>query len=154
MKLKLLFIKNRLLNQLISNGFLLILIAGSSFVLSCRNLKEIKSRKEKLEISFGKSGGFTNIPLDYRIDSSGAIYKIKGDDSLKAGFLSKRDIRKIREMLSDSDFEHLEVDDPGNITYYISVMTDEYQNTVRWNDQTADELPKEIYKELLNYINP
>ncbi|MBN2862497.1 MAG: hypothetical protein JXN62_05005 [Bacteroidales bacterium] len=112
------------------------------------------SEKDKFEIFFGKSGGFTNIPMEYKIDSSGDIYKIQNTDSLSAGSVSHRKIKKIREKLSELDFEHLEVDDPGNITYFIAIRTDTYHNTVRWNDQTANDLLKELYKELLKYLKP
>jgi len=111
------------------------------------------SGNDTFQIRFGKSGGFTNIPMEYMLDGSGDIFKIQ-NDTLNAGSVSRRKIRKLKERLTELDFEHLDVSDQGNMTYFISVITDAYNNTVKWNDQTDNEPLKEFYKELLEYVKP
>ena len=112
------------------------------------------SDKDTFEIRYGKSGGFTNIPMEYKIDANGDIFKILNSDTLKIDSVSGRKIKKIKHQLTELDFEHLEINDPGNITYFINVCTGTYQNTVKWNDMTDNEPLKMLYKGLLKKIKP
>ncbi len=123
------------------------------FLISCSNLKMKQSDNDAFRIRFGRSGGFTNIPLEYLLDGTGDIYKLQSD-TLNAGSVSRRKMKKLTERLTELDFEHLDTNDPGNMTYFISVKTDTYDNTVKWNDQTDNEPLKELYKELLKHLNP
>lgn len=122
-------------------------------LISCSNLKMKSSDNDAFQIRFGRSGGFTNIPLEYLLDGSGDIFKIQ-KDTLNAGSVPRRKIKKLTERLTEMDFEHLDVNEPGNMTYFISVTTDTYNNTVKWNDQTDNYPLKELYKDLLKHLNP
>lgn len=120
---------------------------------SCSNLRMMPSDNDAFQIRFGRSGGFTNIPLEYLLDGTGDIFKLQSD-TLNAGSVSRRKIKKLKERLTELDFEHLDINDPGNMTYFISVKTDTYNNTVKWNDQTDNDPLKELYKDLLKHLNP
>ncbi len=111
------------------------------------------SDNDAFKIRFGRSGGFTNIPMEYLLKGSGDLFRIQ-NDTLKINSVSLRKIRKLKERLTELDFEHLNLSDPGNMTYFISVTADNYNNTVKWNDQTDNEPLKEFYKELLKHLKP
>jgi hypothetical protein len=122
-------------------------------LISCSNTRSMPSDNDAFKIRFGRSGGFTNIPMEYLLKGSGDLFRIQ-NDTLKINSVSLRKIRKLKERLTELDFEHLNLSDPGNMTYFISVTADNYNNTVKWNDQTDNEPLKEFYKELLKHLKP
>lgn len=148
-----------LLKKLVrSNGIELLvfflLIAGLNINSSCANLKKRFSDKSTFEIHFGKSGGFTNFPMEYKIHNNGDIIKIQNNECQKVNSISRRKIKTIKDLLIDTDFEHLKIDETGNITYFITVKSDKYENTVIWNDLIINDQLKGLYKELLTTTKP
>jgi len=132
--------------------FLMVLILISDF--SCNNARRIASDKPKPEIQFGRTGGFTNIPDEYIINEKGVVFKISGDESTKINDISKKRMKTIVKLINDLDFEHIEINEPGNISYFIRVITSEYENKVIWNDLSSNDPVKNLYKELQTTIIP
>ena len=130
--------------------FLLILIL--TMALSCNSSRKISSGNVPSEISFGRTGGFTNIPDEYRIYQKGHVFKITRDDSTQINDISRKKMRIITGLLGDMDFEHLEINEPGNISYFVRVVTRDYENRVIWNDLTSNDHLKNFYKELLTTV--
>ena len=50
------------------------------------------------------------------------------------------------------DFEHLQMNEPGNISYYIKVISSDSEKSVIWNDQTSNNTLKDFYRKLLTTI--
>lgn len=142
------------LNKLKHIGIILFLIGLLSFTNSCINLKNSHLGNTGIEIHFGRSGGFTNIPMEYKMYENGVIVKIQNDISNKINVITRENIKSIQDLLIDSDFEHLQINQTGNITYFISVKSAKYENTVKWNDLMIDDKLKELYKMLLATTKP
>lgn len=135
-------------------GIILLIIGLLILTNSCNNLKKMCPDKTTFEIHFGKSGGFTNMQMEYKMCENGNIIKIQNDVSQKINTIKKNKINTIKNLLLDSDFEHLKIIEPGNITYFITVKTDKFKNTVKWNDLIINDSLKNLYKELLMTIKP
>ncbi|MCU0405434.1 MAG: hypothetical protein MUE64_00435 [Ignavibacteriaceae bacterium] len=135
-------------------GFFLLISGLLIITISCVNLKNTNPKKLPFEIIFGKSGGFTNISMEYKIYENGDVYKIQNNGNQKINSISKSKIKTIRDWLLDSDFEHLKIAETGNITYFITVKSDKYENTVKWNDSSNNDQLKNLYKDLLTTIKP
>jgi hypothetical protein len=133
---------------------LALISAGLSPPASGMNMNESLTSEKITAISFGKTGGFTNIPVEYRIDSAGNVFRIKSNDPVKINSVPRSVMRKLRRSLSRMDFEKVELQDPGNITYFITVISSRYRNTVKWNDNTENEKIKDLYKELMKSVKP
>ena len=147
--------KKLVISDSINPSVFLLLLAGLLNInSSCANLKKTFSHKGIFEIHFGRSGGFSNVPMEYRIKNNGDIIKIQNKECHKINSISRRKIKTIKDLLIDTDFEHLKIYETGNITYFITVKSDRYENTVKWNDLIINDLLKGLYKELLTTTKP
>jgi len=135
-------------------GFFLLVTGLLIISTSCAYIKKIDSEKGPYEILFGKSGGFTNIPMEYKIQGNGDVFKIHNKTDLKVNSISKSKLKTISDLLLDCDFEHLKINDTGNITYFITVKSNKFENTVKWNDSRKNDQLKNLYKYLLTTIKP
>lgn len=112
------------------------------------------NKRVKTEIHFGRTGGFTNIPVEYLINSKGEVLRLSAGNPETVNLIPVKKLKSIIRELNRIDYKHIESDDPGNITYFIKVRTRDYENDVRWNDLTPDDTLKNIYKELLTTLRP
>ena len=121
------------------------------FILSCYNSKNANDRS-RFEIYFGKSGGFTNIPMEYVLNEDGRILKIQNDTTIEIQTITKKQMKEIKNLLNEIKFQDIEINEPGNITYYIRTYTKKYQNTVRWTDSSDNQKVKNLYLKLLTTL--
>lgn len=142
------FNRTTIINYLLLTVLILILAQ------SCNNTRRISSDRQTPEIYFGRTGGFTNIPVEYRLNEKGDVFKISGDESTKINDVSRKKMKMINKILNDLDFEHIQINEPGNISYFIRVNKSGYEKSVIWNDLTSHDSLKNLYKELLTTVNP
>jgi hypothetical protein len=137
----------------ILNGLLIIIITVT-LAQSCNNTRRISSGRQKSEIHFGRTGGFTNIPEEYILNAKGNVLKMSGNESVKINDISGKKMKTIIKILDNIGFKHIEIYQPGNISYFIKVVTTEYQNSVTWNNLTPNDSLNYLFKELLTTIKP
>jgi hypothetical protein len=121
------------------------------FVLSCYNSKNANDRSG-FEIYFGKSGGFTNIPMEYVLNEDGKVLKIQNDTTIEIQTITRKQMKEIKNLLDEIEFQDIDIDEPGNITYYIRTDSKKYQNTVRWTDTSDNQKVKDLYRKLLTTL--
>ena len=121
-------------------------------MVSCINTKKLINNYSIDRIYFGKSGGFTNIPMEYVLFEKGQLYKMKNDSLVKIRKISRKQLETIDSLLADLDFKQLSINEPGNITYFIKVVKREYEKEVNWSDSSDDNILKELYNILLATI--
>ncbi len=105
-----------------------------------------------LEIRFGNSGGFTNIPMEYVLYGDGELAKVQNGQETVVHSVGRKTMREIKKRIASMDFEHLEINDPGNRTYFIKIKNDAFENAVRWNDSTDNDPIKNLYKKLTGIL--
>jgi len=128
-------------------------VAGIIILMfSCINTKKLINNDSIDRIYFGKSGGFTNIPMEYVLFEKGQLYKMKNDSLVKIRKISRKQLETIDSLLADLDFKQLSINEPGNITYFIKVVKREYEKEVNWSDSSDDNILKELYNILLATI--
>ena len=133
---------------------LFILFLSLLLIPACNNSRAMANKRVKTEIHFGRTGGFTNIPVEYLINSKGEVLRLSAGNHETVNLITSKRLKSIIRELNRIDFQHIESDDPGNISYFIIVRTREYENSVRWNDLTPNDTLKNIYKELLTTLRP
>lgn len=131
-----------------------ILILSLLLIPACNNSRAMANKRVKTEIHFGRTGGFTNIPVEYLINSKGEVLRLSAGNPETVNLITSKRLKSIIRGLNRIDFQHIESDDPGNISYFIKVRTREFENSVRWNDLTPNDTLKNIYKELLTTLRP
>jgi hypothetical protein len=123
------------------------------FVSACSTSKTNTSKVKFTEIRFGNYGGFTNMSTEYVITGDGQLSKVDSEGTKSIKHLPKKVVRKIGENLKSIEFEKLRINDLGNVTYFIKVKTSEYENTVRWNDETQNTELLNTYKMLTEILH-
>lgn len=129
--------------------FLIMILAHS-----CDNTRRISQGTAEAVIHFGRTGGFTNIPDEYFITKKGKVFKTSGNGTTIINNIPVRKVKSIISKLEESGFDKIELNEPGNISYFIKVKTSEYEKSVIWNDMTQHDNLKNIYKELLMTLKP
>jgi len=127
------------------------LIMASALILlcSCMNTRQFAGTLESPRIHFGKRGGFTNIPLEYVLTEKAQLFKLENDSLLKIRKVSSGQLDNINSLISNTGFRDLNINEPGNISYFIRVVTDDYDNEVLWHDSSEMQGLAIIYKALM-----
>lgn len=85
-------------------------------------------------ISFGRTGGFTNMTVEYALFGNGKVYRVKDNEMIKVCRIKKERVSEIECSINCNGFRDLAINKPGNMTYFIKVVEPDYQNEVRWSD--------------------
>lgn len=125
----------------------------SVFTMSCATQKQSKNPTTSfIEIQFGSSGGFTGKTSEYVIKQDGQVYKISDDNLNLINLIENSEIENIKKQLSELDFENIQLNEKGNITYFIELHTSTYNNRIKWSDQTQNDSIKLFYKSLVKTL--
>jgi hypothetical protein len=129
-------------------------LAGICIALfSCINSKKLMDNTNIYRIYFGKRGGFTNIPMEYVMFEKGQLYKIQNDSLQRIRRVSRRKLDEIDSLINSTNFRELEINEPGNITYFIRLVGKDSVKEVNWSDSTDNNDLFLIYKTLLPTID-
>ncbi len=120
--------------------------------VSCMNPQKLLTDPSKDRIYFGRSGGFTNIPLEYVLFEKGQLFKIDQDSLLKVHRLTQKQVKTLDSLLTKTEYEKLDLNEPGNITYHIKVVKSGSEKEIKWSDSSGNESVKELYDALIRTI--
>lgn len=120
--------------------------------LSCRTHRETTYQPTTVQVFFGNYGGFTNQHTEYVLNNDGNIFKIEKDSANYIKTIKKRNVKEITKMITNNSFDKIECNTPGNLSFFIKVISPEYSNAVTWSETAPNESIKEIYKTLMKTI--
>lgn len=121
--------------------------------ISCVSSKKLMADKSIGRVFFGKTGGFTNIPMEYVLFDKGQLFKIQHDSLLKVKKLGGKQVKNMESLRNEIDFKKLNLNETGNITYYIKVVSSEFEKEIKWTDSSDNNKIKAFYKALVATIN-
>ena len=121
-------------------------------LFSCSSPEKLLNGKSLDRIYFGKTGGFTNISMDYVLFEKGQLFKMQHDSLINIHRISRKQIKTLDSLIKTAEFEKLNLNETGNITYYIKTESTGTEKEIKWSDSTDNELIKDIYKVLLESI--
>lgn len=119
-----------------------------SFALPEKSVNDSKTDR----ISFGRTGGFTNMTVEYALFGNGKVYRVKDNDLVKVCRIKKELVSEIECSFKCSGFRDLVINEPGNMTYFIKVVKADYQNEVRWSDNDQNPQLKALYDSLMDIV--
>jgi hypothetical protein len=117
--------------------------------VSCMNPQKLMTDPSKDRISFGRSGGFTNIPLEYVLFEKGQLFKVEQDSLVKVLKINTKQLKTLDSLFVKADFEKLELNNPGNITYHIKRIKSGSEREIKWSDPSENEPLRELYNALM-----
>lgn len=131
----------------------LIIMILSVLITSCATQQQAKIPAVRfVQIKFGSSGGFTGITNEYLLKQDGRVFKITSDSFNKINQINKPEINNINSEIAELGFENLNLQEKGNITYFIEVQTSNFNNKTTWTDQTQSDGVKQLYKNLVKTL--
>jgi hypothetical protein len=127
---------------------------GGIFMLlfSCMSTEKLLTDKSQERIYFGKTGGFTNIPMEYVLVGNGHLFKIERDNFVKVHKISGKQIKALDSLMAAVNLEQLNLNEPGNITYHIKLVKSGTEKEVKWSDSSENKKIKVLYNALLATI--
>ncbi len=127
----------------------LILTVLILLTMSCAVTKTQKKLTNKFSrITFGNSGGFTGAANEYLLKSNGEVYKIRNVDTIKINQINKKEIQDISSFIKSSSFKDRNLNETGNMTYFIEVKALNFNKKVTWGENSQASEIRELYKKL------
>ena len=130
----------------------IILMICLIIVTSCSSPRKLLNSNSGDRIFFGNKGGFTNMSTDYVLFENGSTCRLKNDSVIRTGKISREEVREIEVSLDAMNFMSVETDEPGNMTWYVSVVRGDSRNAVQWSDHDRNPQLKELYVRLMNLV--
>lgn len=126
-----------------------IMAAALILLCSCMNTRQLADTLKSPRIHFGKRGGFTNIPVEYVLTEKGQLFRLENGSLLKIRNVTSGQLENINSLIGNTGFRDLSIKEPGNITYFIRVVTKDFDNEVYWYDSSEMQGLAMIYKALM-----
>lgn len=135
------------------------------FILCLLVFSQCTSRVHSFEdlpkeyIEMGSFGGFAGVTIRYYFLPSGQRFVYQGDLSTMTNTeeiekITPKEYKNLQQSLKDIDFKNIELNETGNMTYFIRCKTPRDENLVQWsNMDTAPEAVVELYRSSLKNIN-
>lgn len=130
-----------------------LLLVLTLILVSCSSLKKTGSVDNFNAITFGSGGGFTGLTNTYILNSDGNVYKMNAGQQDELKRINYKSLKGISKHLKNIDFQNINSDTKGNMTYFIEVTTTDYQHKVTWSDEASDPVLKEFYAKLVETLN-
>jgi hypothetical protein len=113
---------------------------------SSRNSRSSADPPQDFRIVFGHGGGFTGMWQGYLVEPDGSVKTWKGRDAASreessAGRLTSDGRSKLWKELNEAGFFDQNVDERGNITYFIEVTAGSKTHAIHWSLPNPAALP-------------
>ncbi len=112
---------------------------------------------QNTQITFGSGGGFTGQVTEYNVDARGNLKRIDGlsGSETNLGKIKKADLRQIYKTLSEMNLSKMNMNQPGNMYYFIKEVDSSSIHEVIWGNpdyKTPDNI-QEFYDLLISSMN-
>lgn len=119
---------------------------------SCSSPAKLLHSDKDNKIFFGSKGGFTNLSTDFVLFENGSLCRLQNDKVLKQRKISREEVRGLEATLDEMGFMSNKTDEPGNMTYYVSVVRGASRNAVQWSDHDSNPQLRDLYVRLMNLL--
>jgi hypothetical protein len=121
-------------------------------ISSCTSPQKLINDKTAERIFFGNYGGFTNSSVDYILIDNAMIFKSDKNDLTPVVKLNRQQTRSIQELVSKTGIEKLELNEPGNMTYYIRVVKPGLEKEIKWSGTSVNPDVTDLYNSLMSLL--
>lgn len=126
-------------------------------LFSCKTKQYTLQEYTGPQITFGNGGGFTGLYTHYILLENGQLFKKKGkeEDYTAIEAVRKKEAKQIFKDYQELNLAKVELNEPGNMTYYVEYKNEEGRHTMTWggtNEMPSDEV-KSFYRALNNLIS-
>lgn len=141
-------------NQKSAMRIVLILFALTITLSACKSNEKVQRDLSKVQILVGSGGGFTGFYTEYKIFGTGKVerYTSKDEKTAAIGNVQPDSIRVWVNELDRINFYGIELNQPGNMSYYMELTEPEKINRVKWGSATPPAAVQSIYDRILRAV--
>ena len=128
-------------------------------LIGCKTAEEVKADKTPTgkRYAIGQGGGFTGVYTEFILSENGKVHKYDFNYDREVYFkeISKVDLNYFLEQIEELSLEGIEMNQPGNMTYYIDVRIGKTSiNKITWGsyNYNPDEELVKLHKELFDNL--
>ena len=135
--------------------FTLLLVVMIATATGCRS-KKIKQRDlSAVKITVGQGGGFTGYYTDYIIYGTGKVerYTTKDNTTKEMDRVALDSVRIWVNRIDQINFTGIDLDQPGNMSYYIYFEEPGTLHKVRWGGAVPPADLEKLYSRIWNTVN-
>ena len=117
------------------------IVAIVVIAFGCKSQKSAEEAEsvDDMVMIFGSSGGFAGQTLRYKLHEDGSIHKGGGGESFtKVKGIDKDQATQFFSNFSNLGFDRVELNDPGNMTYFIIAKYGDRQKKLAWGGMNKD----------------
>lgn len=125
----------------------IVVLSAALLFVSCKsNSKYTPETYSDQMMTFGNMGGFAGTVNSYTVLENGQFFKRKPrSESLVAiADLKKREAKQIFANFKTLGIADMEIDDPGNLTYFIEYKNGDEMKKLKWGGSNV-EVPKNLH---------
>lgn len=135
----------------ITMRILLILFTLTITLSGCKSNEKVQRDLSKVQILVGSGGGFTGFYTEYKILGTGKVERYTSKDE-KTAAIGNVPIDSIRVWVNELDrmnFYGIELNQPGNMSYYLELTEPEKKNRIKWGSATPPAAVQSLYDRIL-----
>lgn len=129
------------------------LILSTLCVFSCKTSEYTPESFEGKMLIVGNEGGFAGTTNEYYVFENGQLFSYNSRQSTKVQ-LKPIDKKTVKQMFANYDnlgFSSMELEDPGNMTYYLKMESGDKKHQIRWGG-VNEEVPPVVKKYYMNLM--
>lgn len=107
-------------------------------------------------LTFGTEGGFAGTTSEHYIFENGQLFSFESrqGQTLEGAKIDQNVVSQVFASYTTLGFDKLELNNPGNLSYYIKMKTGDQERTIKWggpNEETPEVL-KQYFKNLAQIV--
>lgn len=122
-------------------------------IMSCKTQKYTLADYEGQVLGFGNGGGFTGAFTYFKLLDNGQLFHSKdGNNYTEIAGIDKDTAAQMFENFSTFGFENMRINDPGNMTYFVTMGQGERVQKIAWGGGKLEPEPvlKQYYTTLIS----
>ncbi len=131
-------------------------VSALCFLSGCKIAKYTVDKLPSHQLIFGSGGGFSGLETTFILLENGQVFRQTGVDDVYEELkpIRRKKARDLFSKLSSLQLYKLDIENPGNMYYFLREVTDKLDSKVTWG--AGDYLPPQalisLYKELSGLV--
>lgn len=133
----------------------MLMLALITMITACKSKQKTTRDLSQVKITIGQGGGFTGYYTDYVMYGTGKLERYTSKDQ-KTAVINSVPVDSIRAWVNRMDqinFNGIELDKPGNMSYYIELQEPKMTHKVRWGDAVPPSDLNNLYQRIWSTVS-
>jgi hypothetical protein len=113
---------------------IILLLCIGGLIAGCKSKQKVQRDLSQVKITVGEGGGFTGFHTSYVIYGTGMVerYTTKDNKTEQVKSVPLDSVRVWVNRMDQINFTGIELDQPGNMSYYMELQEPSKTHSIRW----------------------